>query len=210
MADPQNNPVAGGSGAGHVVQNQNVVIDPAARNAAAQLAQQILANTNVMLKQEIVKIPEFFGKKSKDTVTAQEFISRIDECQVSNDWNNTMTFANFWLCLCGEAEEWLSSTVCHLKLTAAQKTWTRICPLFKQEFATTSDNKLIIDELANLAHKPGENPRKFFSWLEKLFNVLHENYTSYRIKPDRPAQLPAGNYSKDALTQYANDHVKAK
>ncbi len=54
-----------------MAQNQNVVIDPAAQNAAAQLAQQILANTNVTLKQEIVKIPEFFGEKSKDMVMAQ-------------------------------------------------------------------------------------------------------------------------------------------
>ncbi len=51
------NPVAGGSGTGRVVQNQNVIIDPAAQNAAAQLGQQILANTNVTLKQEIIKIP---------------------------------------------------------------------------------------------------------------------------------------------------------
>ncbi len=95
MADPAIQPVAGGSGTGRVIQQQNIVIDPAAQNAAAQLAQQILANTNVTLKQEIVKIPEFFGKKGKDTVTAQEFISRIDECQISNDWNDTTTFANF-------------------------------------------------------------------------------------------------------------------
>jgi hypothetical protein len=114
------------------------------------------------LKQEIVKIPEFFGEKAKDTVTAQEFILRIDEYQVSNDWNDTTTFANFQLCLRGEAEEWLSSTVRHLKLTAAQKTWTRIRPLFKREFATTSDDKLIVDGLANLSHRQGENPRRFF------------------------------------------------
>ncbi len=81
MVDNQPNPpVTGGSGTGRVAQNQNVVIHPAAQNAAAQLAQQILANSNVMLKQEIIKIPEYFGEKSKDTVTAQEFISRIDEC----------------------------------------------------------------------------------------------------------------------------------
>jgi len=78
------NPVTGGSGTGCVVQ-QNIVIDQAAQNAAAQLAQQILANTNVTLKQEIVKILDFWGEKGKDTVTAQQFISRIDECQVSND-----------------------------------------------------------------------------------------------------------------------------
>jgi hypothetical protein len=66
MAENQpNQPVAGGSGAGRMAQNQNVVINPAAQNAAAQLAEQILVNTNVTLKQEIVKIPEYFGKKSK-------------------------------------------------------------------------------------------------------------------------------------------------
>jgi len=179
MADQQ--PVAGGSGnnaqnnAQNQNQNQNVVVNLAAQNAAAQLAQQILANTNVMLKQEIAKIPEF--------------ISRINECQVSNYWNDTTTFANFQLCLHAEAEEWLSSTVRHLKLTVAQKTRTRIRPLFKREFSTTSDDKHIVDGLANLAHRHGENPRKFFSCLEKLFNVLHENYASYRIKPERPAPL---------------------
>ncbi len=161
------------------------------------------------LEQEVFKIPEFFGEKTKDTVTAQEFILRIDECQISNDWNDTTTFANFRLCLRGEAEEWLSSTVRHLKLTAAQKTWTRIRPLFKREFATTTDDKLIVDGLANLSHRQGENPRKFFSRLEKLCNVLHENFASYRIKPNRPAQLPDGHYSEDALTQYANDSVEA-
>jgi hypothetical protein len=99
MADQQ--PIAGGSGnntqnnAQNNAQNQNVVVNPAAQNAAAQLAQQILANTNVTLKQEIIKILEFFSEKAKDTVTAQEFISRSDECQASNNWNDTTTFANF-------------------------------------------------------------------------------------------------------------------
>jgi len=59
-------PVAGGSGANNVAQNQNIIVNPAAQNAAAQLAQQILANT------------------------------RIDECHVSDDWNDTTTFANYW------------------------------------------------------------------------------------------------------------------
>jgi hypothetical protein len=210
--DQQQQPDAGGSGNNQNQQQnqqQNVVINPAAQQAAAQLAQQILANTNVTLKQEIVKILEFFGEKAKDTVTAQEFILRIDECQVSNDWNDTITFANFRLCLRGEAEEWFSSTVRHLKLKAAQKTWTRIRPLFKREFATTSDDKLIVNGLANLSHRHGENPRRFFSLLEKLCIVLHENFASYRIKPNRLAQLPDGHYSEDALTQYANDSVEA-
>jgi hypothetical protein len=65
------NAQAGGSGTGRnvPVNNQNVVIDQNAQNAAAQMAQQILANTNVTLKQELIKILDFWGEKSKDTVT---------------------------------------------------------------------------------------------------------------------------------------------
>jgi hypothetical protein len=90
-----------------VPQNQNV-IDQVAQNAAVQLGQQILANTNVTLKQEMVKSLDFWKEKGKDTVTATQFISRIDECQVSNEWNDTTTFVNFSLCLRGEADKWLA------------------------------------------------------------------------------------------------------
>jgi hypothetical protein len=162
------------------------------------------------LKQELVKIPDFWGEKAKDTVTATQFMARIDECQVANEWNDTTTYANFSLSLRGEADEWIASKVRLLELTAAQRTWTRIRPLFKKEFAACSDDKLIIDGLANLAHRPGENPRKFMSRLEKLFNTLHENYASYRIKPERPAPIqPQGTYTQDNLTAFANDSVRA-
>jgi hypothetical protein len=202
----------GGSGTGRTlpVNNQNVVIDANAQAAAAQMAQQILANTNVMLKQELVKIPDFWGEKGKDTIMATQFMARIDECQVVNDWNDTTTYANFSLCLRGEAVEWLACTIRLHEFTAAQRTWTRIRPFFKKEFATCSDDKLIIDGLANLAHRPGENPRKFMSRLEKLFNMLHENYASYHVKPDRPAPIqPQGTYTEDNLTSFANDSVRA-
>jgi hypothetical protein len=82
--------------------------------------------------------------------------------------------------------------------------------LFKKEFAAVSDDKLIVDGLANLAHRPGENPRKFMARLEKLLNMLHENYASYRVKPDRPPAIqPQGTYMEDNLTSFANDSVKA-
>jgi hypothetical protein len=202
----------GGSGTGRTVpvSNQNVIIDANTQQATAQMAQQILANTNITLKQELVKITDFWGEKNKDTVTATQFMARIDECQVANDWNDTTTYANFSLCLRGEADEWLAYTVCLHEFTAAQRTWTLIRPLFKKEFAAVSDDKLIIDGLANLAHKPGENPRKFIARLEKLFNTLHENYTLYHVKPDQPALIqPQGTYTEDNLTPYANDSVKA-
>jgi hypothetical protein len=82
--------------------------------------------------------------------------------------------------------------------------------LFKKEFAAISDDKRIVDGLLNLAHRPGENPRKFMARLEKLFNTLHENYASYSVKPDRPAEIqPQGTYTEDNLTSFANDSIKA-
>jgi hypothetical protein len=122
------NLVTGGSG---LNQQQNVVHQGNQNNDATHFAQQILANTNVTLKTEVVKLPEFYGQPDKDTISAMEFMARIDECQVTNEWNDTTTFSNFWLALRGQADKWLSSIVCHLQLTAAQKTWTRIQPIFK-------------------------------------------------------------------------------
>jgi hypothetical protein len=43
------------------------------------------------------------------------------------------------------------------------------------------NDKLIINSLARLAHRPHENHWMFFSHLEELFHVLDENYASYRI-----------------------------
>jgi hypothetical protein len=93
-----------------------------------------------------------------------------------------------------------------LELTPVQKAWTRIRPVFKWEFATISDDKLIIDGLAN---RPNETPRMFFSHLEKLFHILEENYASYQIKPARPAPQPQGGYLEDALTTTINDSFKS-
>jgi len=79
--------------------------------------------------------------------------------------------------------------------------------LYKKEFATVSDDKLIIDGLANLGYRPNDNQRMFFSQLEELLHVLKESYTSYGIKPERPAQLAGGGYSEDDLTKYGNNNI---
>jgi hypothetical protein len=78
---------------------------------AANLARQIQANTNVTMKTEVIKLLEFYRDPSKDTITALEFMARIDECQVTNKWNNITTFSYFRLALHRQADKWLSSVV---------------------------------------------------------------------------------------------------
>ncbi len=85
----------------------------------ALLNWQIQANTNITMKTEVVKLLDFYRKPNKDTITALKFMAHIEECQITNQWNDIMTSSYFWLALHGQAEKWLSSIVCHLQLTAA-------------------------------------------------------------------------------------------
>ncbi len=79
---------------------------------------------------EVIKLPEFYQGLFKvlwptqqgHNFSAMDFISRIDKCQISNDWNDITT----WLCLCGEAEKWLALTARHLELTPAHLTFVEI------------------------------------------------------------------------------------
>jgi myo-inositol-1-phosphate synthase len=73
------NPVPGGSGLNQ--QNfQNVQPPVQGNNDAANLARQIQANTKITMKTEVVKLLDFYREPGKDTITALEFMARIDEC----------------------------------------------------------------------------------------------------------------------------------
>ncbi len=73
MVDNSNgNLVAGGSGLNQQdVQQQQPAVQ--SNIGAAQLARQIQANTNVTMKTEVIKLPDFYGEPGKDTITALEF-----------------------------------------------------------------------------------------------------------------------------------------
>jgi hypothetical protein len=110
-------PIPGGSGLNRQQPQQNQpAVAVHGNNDAAQLARQIQANTNVTMKTEVVKLPDFYGEPGKDTITVLEFMARIDECQVNNEWNDITTFSYFRLALRGQADKWLSSIVRHMQL----------------------------------------------------------------------------------------------
>jgi len=64
---------------------QNVVVPPAAPGAA---------QTTPAFKVEQSKIPEYFGQKGKDNITAIVLIRKIDDLARTNRWNDTTTYAN--------------------------------------------------------------------------------------------------------------------
>jgi hypothetical protein len=52
------------------------------------------AQTTLAFKVEQSRVPEYWGQKSKDTVTALIFIRKIDNLARTNNWNDTTTYTN--------------------------------------------------------------------------------------------------------------------
>jgi hypothetical protein len=51
--------------------------------------------TNFNLRVEQNKIPEFFGAKSKDTISAADFIRRLEDLAKTNRWMDAQTYHHF-------------------------------------------------------------------------------------------------------------------
>jgi hypothetical protein len=52
------------------------------------------AQTTLAFKVEQSKIPEYFGQKGKDNITAIVFIRKIEDLARTNRWNDATTYAN--------------------------------------------------------------------------------------------------------------------
>ncbi len=64
---------------------------------------------NLMVEQN--KILEFFGTKSKDTISAVDFICRLEDLAKTNRWSDAQTYYHFANSLRNPAREWLLSVV---------------------------------------------------------------------------------------------------
>jgi hypothetical protein len=122
------------------------------QDQAGQVVQNVPAGaqTTLAFRVEQSKIPEFWGQKAKDTVTAIVFIRKIEDLARTNHWTNTATYANVANAFKGFAWEWLFATADMLDWTEAQLTWTNLKPRFQKQFVTQTDDK------SNLAMGPSE------------------------------------------------------
>jgi hypothetical protein len=130
------------------------------------------ADGGINLKVEQTKLPEFWGQKEKDSIAPNEFIKCVDHMAAAKARTDHMAFRNFALALRGSANTWLESPAMLEDITGDHHTWTIIWPLFKAEFATESDDKLITDGLAHLALKLVENVHDYFGRLNKTNTII--------------------------------------
>ena len=171
----------------------NPVNQPAGQVPIIQAQVVPAANGNMDLKIQQTKLPEFWGQKDKDSISANEFVKRVDKLKSANNWSEKVAFDNVGLALKGEANVWLDSQVTLKHIEGDREQWSIIRPYFKEEFATESDDKLILDGLAHMAMRPTENVRSFFGRLNAVNKVIKDAYDSYTIKPAAPVPDNTGN-----------------
>ncbi len=97
------------------IQPQPPVINPVAPPAGqvpivqAQVHQN--PNGNIDLKLQQTKLPEFWGQKEKDSISAYEFVKRVDKMASANNSTDKVAFDNVGLALKGEGNIRLNSQV---------------------------------------------------------------------------------------------------
>jgi hypothetical protein len=191
-------------------QQQNQLVNPVGPPAQPPAGQVPIVqaqvhqhpNGNIDLKLQQTKLPEFWGQKEKDSISAHEFVKRVDKMASANNWSDKVAFDNVGLALKGEANIWLDSQVTLKHIEGDRERWSIIRPFFKEEFATESDDKLILDGLAHMQQRSTENVRSFFGRLNKVNRVIVDAYHSYTLTPANPPVDAAGNISNVDFLAY--------
>jgi hypothetical protein len=99
-------------------------------------------------------LPAFHGN-SKDTITAESIVIRVEAAALALAWDDVATYHNFSLSLRSNAEEWLSLQA-DIRGAAFLKTWVYIKPIFLKAFGAKMDK-------SKSRGNRGDNSRGHFS-----------------------------------------------
>jgi hypothetical protein len=176
----------------------NIPAAPAAAGANAP------ASFNLRVEQN--KIPEFFGAKSKDTISAADYIRRLEDLAKTNRWTDAQTYHHFANSLRNPAREWLSSIVDWNTDENARLVWSDFKEPFKQEYAVQTNDKLILDGLSNLAMKPNETTNELLTRITRTTRVIRESFDEYDAKIPYPHNDVNGGISNATFRRFLRQY----
>jgi hypothetical protein len=162
--------------------------------------------TNFNLRVEQNKIPEFFGAKSKDTISAADFIRRLEDLAKTNRWTDAQTYHHFANSLRNPAREWLSSIVDWNMDENVRLVWSDFKDLFKQEYAVQTKDKLIREGLSNLAMKSNETTNELLTRITRTTRVIRESFDEYDAKIPNPHNNINGGISNAAFRRFLRQY----
>jgi hypothetical protein len=115
-------------------------------------------------------LPAFHGN-SKDTITAESIVIRVEAAALALAWDDVAMYHNFSLSLRSNAEEWLSLQA-DIRGAAFLKTWEYIKPIFLKAFGAKMDESKVYMILKDIGQKPGELVRDFAIRFNKGYRII--------------------------------------
>ena len=119
----------------------------------------------------VSELPQFFGN-SKDTMSAQTMIDRVETARLALGWEQKETFNFFRVALQDNAQDWITMTK-NLD-PAYTESWTWISKEFKIYYGETIDESKIYLICKQLAMKPDENVRDYMIRFSKLWTEISD------------------------------------
>ncbi len=132
--------------------------------------------TNFNLRDEQNKIPEFFGTKSRDTISAMDFIRQLEDLAKTSWWTDAQMYYYFANSLRNPAQKWLSSMVDMDDDEQDRYLWSDFKDLYKQKHAVQTNERLILEGLSNLTMKPTETTNEVISRITRTVRVIKESF----------------------------------
>ena len=156
---------------------------------------------NFNLRVEQNKIPKFFGSKSKDSISAADFIRQLEDLAKTNRWLDAQIYYHFANSLWNPARERLSSVVNWDDDEHNQPPWSDFKEIFKQEYAVQTNKRLILEGLANLAMKPNKMTNELLTRITRTVRVIKESFVDYgAIIPDPHNDINHGISNQTFIT----------
>lgn len=118
-------------------------------------------------KRDVTKLPEFFGDKGKDTLSASSFVKRVEAAARAGKWNDEQTISFFKLALSGRAETWFE-----IKADRSDPDWetdfNQVASDFIMRFEPSAVGTRTLASVKDLYQKSDESVQDFADRLMKI------------------------------------------
>jgi hypothetical protein len=94
-----------------------------------------------------------------------------------------------------------------LNYTDYQLIWSTFKPLFQNQFAVQSNNKIIMEGLSNFAMMPTEDTWDFINCITDTMVIIKDSYATYHSKVQNPHQYINGGWPAATGKHYKSDMV---
>ena len=163
---------------------------------AQDVQNAIAANDNT---KRLTDVPKFYGN-SKDTLTAREFMKRLEQAANIGNWNNKRKCAEYCHLLHSEANGFMSAPL--EKLEVNEEDWDKHKKLFLKYFDMKGTAKLNSFALHELKQGPSKKVREFWMKIQTQTKRIKET-----IDPARLDNCHYNDWAADMVVRAQKEHT---